>query len=376
MSISNRADRRPRYAAFAALTAGLAAALVASLGPAVAQTPGGPESEAPPLYRVELIVFAHQDLDPNEEILDHRAREAARSVFAREPMLRQFDFGAVAGESVSGEASGGEAFGAEPSGAEPSGGEPFGTDLRESSQRDSAPGTRPVPTGEAPIAAPQAEDPLAASPATAPFRFRLLGDEEFELADVRRRLERQPAYALLVHGGWIQEALPPEAARPFDLAYLAGGNPAGTVRLHLSRFAHVTVDLAYRVPGTGQASAALAESGAAPGASRAGQASPAPGEAAPGGPVAGGVAGGFGANETFDRGGRFPMPAAPRAGRDALRAIELGPRYRLNAERRLRTGEVHYIDHPAFGVIIVVRPWEPPVVETTDDASEGLRPAA
>jgi hypothetical protein len=38
----------------------------------------------------------------------------------------------------------------------------------------------------------------------------------------------------------------------------------------------------------------------------------------------------------------------------------------------MRSGEVHYFDHPFFGVIAVVQPYEPPEPPTT----EGVRPAA
>lgn len=33
--------------------------------------------------------------------------------------------------------------------------------------------------------------------------------------------------------------------------------------------------------------------------------------------------------------------------------------YRLKQERRMRSGELHYIDHPAFGLLAVVKPYEP-----------------
>src|SRR5690606_8728338 len=97
-----------------------------------------------------------------------------------------------------------------------------------------------------------AADPFGNHPgnAVAPFRFRLLAQDELELTNLRRRLERvESVYTPLVHGGWIQEGLPPEGAKPFDLAYLGTSTPSGTIRLHLNRLSrslHLTLDLDYR----------------------------------------------------------------------------------------------------------------------------------
>lgn len=34
--------------------------------------------------------------------------------------------------------------------------------------------------------------------------------------------------------------------------------------------------------------------------------------------------------------------------------------FRMNQKRRMRSGEVHYLDHPLFGLLVVARPYEPP----------------
>jgi hypothetical protein len=46
-------------------------------------------------------------------------------------------------------------------------------------------------------------------------------------------------------------------------------------------------------------------------------------------------------------------------------------RYHLNAERTTRSGELHYFDHPAFGVLIKVTPVKP-----EPSVAGGTRPAA
>jgi hypothetical protein len=72
------------------------------------------------------------------------------------------------------------------------------------------------------------------------------------------------------------------------------------VRVHLSRFLHIALDLTY------QASSAAA-------------------------PASGGA-------------------------NDGLDEIVLAPRYRLTASRSVRSNELHYFDHPAFGVLVRVTP--------------------
>lgn len=37
--------------------------------------------------------------------------------------------------------------------------------------------------------------------------------------------------------------------------------------------------------------------------------------------------------------------------------------YRLTQQRRVRSGELHYFDHPRFGVLALITPYEPPVAE-------------
>jgi hypothetical protein len=49
--------------------------------------------------------------------------------------------------------------------------------------------------------------------------------------------------------------------------------------------------------------------------------------------------------------------------------------YALDERRRMRSGELHYFDHPAFGVLVEVRPYEAPAPEPAD-ASTGTAPVA
>ena len=98
---------------------------------------------------------------------------------------------------------------------------------------------------------------------------------------------------------------------PIDIGTLGVLNPRGTVRVHLARFLHITLDLTYQ--GTGSA-------------------------------AAGSTA-------------------------DGLDEIVLAPQYRLKVTRSARSNELHYFDHPAFGVLVRITP-----VPTQDGS--GRRPAA
>jgi hypothetical protein len=139
-------------------------------------------------------------------------------------------------------------------------------------------------------------------PAEELFQFRLLGLEELELTEAYRRLNNLNVYTLLAHGGWVQEGLPEEDAFPFNLALLGALNPTGTVQLHLSRFLHVKVVLNYRArPGT-------------------------------------------------------PLPPQFATYDDVLEEFNFPPVYELRATRRARSGELHYFDHPAFGLLVIIKP--------------------
>jgi hypothetical protein len=238
--------------------------LLAAAAPlSVAQAPLAPAAEPPvPQYEVEVLIFANRDFDPTEERFDDALN----------------GFG---GDSA--------------------------TTLREAPVFDDTNFGATAPTTDA----LQPIDPLAAQRAEA-LRIRPLRPEELKLGAEYRRLRAIAAYVPLVHAGWIQPGLPEDEAQDFDLGTLGLLNPSGTIRVHLSRFLHITLDLTYRADGA----------------------------------------------------------AAPAVvGTDGLDEVALAPSYHLVATRSARSGELHYFDHPAFGVLVRVIP------VPTEDA-QGRRPAA
>ncbi len=190
----------------------------------------------------------------------------------------------------------------------------------------------PSPTFEEPSFAPTPEESVAAppleetplleeipleEPVEDPLAVRTLTPDELQLGPQYRRLQNLGAYTPLVHGGWVQPGLPEEQSVSFDLGQLGALNPRGTVQVYLSRFLHVNIDLTYKEPAPN-------------------------------------------------------VVASPAAFGNEIRELTLAPRYRLVTQRQLRSGELHYFDHPAFGVLLKVTP----VPTAPKDVSPGGRPAA
>lgn len=142
-------------------------------------------------------------------------------------------------------------------------------------------------------------------------RLQTLPPEQYRLHAEAKRLGEDGNYTVLRHIGWRQPGLARDEALAVRLqgassATATGSLPGaqlldGTVRLVLSRYLHLEADLLYR-PET----AAAAES------------------------------------HSF-------FASAERAE---------APVYRLQESRRMRSKEVHYLDHPMFGVIALVTPYE------------------
>jgi hypothetical protein len=245
--------------------ASLAAALIATAcgGLALAQPAAAPTAPVP-LYQVEIIVFAHREFDAGEERFPQELTPLRADSLLEVPLY-----------------------------VEPS--PPL--------TPDQAIAVEPEPT---PATAP-ADDPLA---------FRVLAPEQLQLNNEYRKLTNVAAYRTVLHAGWVQPGLPDNQAKPFDLTLLGVVNPRGNVRVYLSRFLHVSLDISY------------------------------------------------------EDGSAAATTTAEPLGNE-LREVTLPPRYRLTTERQTRSGELHYFDHPAFGVLVRVTPVQP-----TNSGSTGRRPAA
>lgn len=160
------------------------------------------------------------------------------------------------------------------------------------------------------------------------FRFMPLPEEELELGELYRRLGNTDGYEPLLHVAWQQPGYDPQTARPLDLSRLAQlpERLQGEARLYRSRFLHLQLDLElWSEPGRALTAAETATT-----------------------------------EPLFpDRGRQSagePDRGRPDAG-EPLDALEPDV-YRLSERRKLRSGELHYYDHPRYGVLAKVTPVE------------------
>lgn len=164
---------------------------------------------------------------------------------------------------------------------------------------------------------PGAAAPAPEDDAVLPDGFRILTGDELELTAERQRLSRLRPYHVLGHVGWAQTGVDSDRSVAIDLTRLGLTNPAGTIEVYLRRFLHVKFDL-----------------------------------------------------ELFD--GQGTLWTAP--GGFSLAPFEYAQSYRrIHEENAIRSGELRYIDHPLFGVLIRITPAPEPEDETSAGAAD--RPA-
>jgi hypothetical protein len=221
------------------------------------------------------------------------------------------------------------------------------------------------PAGEAPAqpdtAQPDTAQPKAVpDPIGAPRAFQLVPEEAYRLTEAWKRLDKSSAFRPLLHIAWVQPGYPSEQARLVhvrnanaalgtveasvdedlqtppvddDFGFAATLSPRvtvardpseaaldGTLRVHRARYLHVQADLLYYRPLAG-------DTGAKPG------------------------------NDTTQ------LPDSPDTGliEQLLAEADPIPRlFRLSESRRMRSSELHYLDHPLFGMLVEIVPLELP----------------
>lgn len=229
---------------------------------------------------------------------------------------------------------------------------------------------------ETPVETPLESGSVVTPVVPMPRAFQLVPEDEYRLTDAWKRLQASSAYRPLLHTAWFQPGYPSEEARlvhvrndnaalgtvgvPTDEAVEesvdksadervetppVGHDPGfeptfspritvardpskaaldGTLRVHRARYLHVEADLLYYRPVDGDASVPVSA-------------------------------------------GNDP-DAAPLLDSPDTALIELllaeddrAPRlFRLNESRRMRSRELHYLDHPMFGMLVEVWPVELP----------------
>ncbi len=162
----------------------------------------------------------------------------------------------------------------------------------------------PIPDDEARVVE---EEPLEEIPRY--YRdneIELLDEDDYTMGDILRRLERLDVYEPVMHFGWTQITWPDEDTLPIELEAM-GRLPdglGGTLRLYLSRFLHLVVDLELDAPESHQST-----------------------DSRPG-------YGDYRSLSDYDDFGS-PMPV----------------RYRIEEDRIFKSGELRYFDHPKFGAL-------------------------
>jgi len=157
-----------------------------------------------------------------------------------------------------------------------------------------------------------------------------LSRDEYTMGDVIGHLRRLDVYDPLMHFGWTQSTFPDEETLPIDLGRLGRKpqNLSGTLRLYLSRFLHLVVDLQMDAPQRAADS------------NRQMSSTPDVGD---------------------DR------SVSNRGSLAARHAFGQPPvRYRINEDRILKSGELRYFDHPRFGALVKVTRVE----DQTDESPE------
>ncbi len=231
------------------------------------------------------------------------------------------------------------------------------------------------------IEPPATDDPAGDAP-TAPVAFRLLEESEWQLQKIAARLRRSSRFEPLLHVAWRQPTHDRPHARPvllYDgmdkplsseelsaMAALDAGdgidpgidpgdsnetqdtfadpvyataedarigppNPRliGTVKLSVARYLHLATDLVYRLPVTQQAAVPVPDF-----------------------------------DLWYDR--PYPTLREPQGPAYRLEEWQAIRGFRLRESRRMRSRVLHYLDHPLFGLVVLVTPVELPQADDQD----------
>lgn len=193
--------------------------------------------------------------------------------------------------------------------------------------------------------------------------FRALPASQLELGAAAARLDRNDAYRVLLHVGWRQPGSSRGNAPAVHLGTLRGGvgdgrftatapgeSVDGTIRLWRRQFLHVDLDLAFGDVEAWNRRQEAAGPSAEPGDER--REAPVA-DAVPGtNPDTGGGASAAeprppGASVGREEAGAAAEP--PPAGSARIRVT------RLTRSLRLRAGRLHFLDHPLFGALLMVK---------------------
>lgn len=221
----------------------------------------------------------------------------------------------------------------------------------------------------------QADTPMAMTALSVPTAFSRLPASQQQFRDEVDRIRRSADLHLLSHESWLQPMRGRErsVAMVLDSEERRGAYPVlqGSILLHVSRYLHIETDLWVNIEASGQA--------------RGRYLSPPP----PPVPASSAAAWQFRIDTTgmrFDDAAVEPLAT----GEQVLSAQQLAaslalpstPWYdfaqpvQVTQRRRMRSSEIHFLDHPLVGIIVTVSPYEfEPFIEPlpVPDAAAGVR---
>lgn len=198
-----------------------------------------------------------------------------------------------------------------------------------------------------------------------------LAAEQLTLIEQVKKLERSRRTELLLHTGWTQAV--PDRDNGMPLTVAAGetyvdprsgdsrSRLEGEVTVTLGRYLHVQPTLFYTPPYT-PTDAAGGRTADNPGSTLGANSQPTR-TAEPGSPEVKDLSSSSALDRLRDRVARNLDPASeliPQSTTDFEQ--ELPPYARLEQSRRVRSGELHYIDHPELGVLVKVTPAAAPAL--------------
>jgi len=212
--------------------------------------------------------------------------------------------------------------------------------------------------------------PEGSTPPEKPTAFRELLPDELQLTEDAERVDKASDLELLTHFGWRQPGLPEDKAVGIrviipanesettteknatpETAEVAMGDAQqapprmeGTLKLILSRYLHIEADLLYREPLESDEITQLEQAAQSSGPDM----TQAQDQDAP-----------LGTQLPAQQQDLFML--AEQSSVDEQKPLYHV--YRMQQSRRMRSGELHYIDHPVFGLAVRVTQYEPPTDE-------------
>jgi len=192
-----------------------------------------------------------------------------------------------------------------------------------------------------------------------PPAYQILGDDALQLTDTVKKLRRSSRFTPLLHIAWQQPTYNRQQAQPIffmegmnkPLSAKAGRkvtprnasrmlrgtdnnigppNPlfVGTVTLSVERYLHLAADLFYRQPVTQHSAIPISD-----------------------------------LDLWYDR--PYPTLNEPQGPAYRLRSWQAIRGFQLKESRRMRSKEIHYLDHPFMGLVVVITPVKLP--ETAEE---------